>query len=221
VSDLPRRTVTALAYGAVVLIAVLAPPAAFYVLLAAVAALAALELAGLRRAGAAALTELLVVALGIAALVWLRVYSEHLFGPAAVPSELLMTFLAVWAIDVSAYLVGSAIGRRRIAPQISPGKTWEGTIAGVLAGALIVVLWNRPFLAFPAWAAAAALLVGPVAVGGDLLESWMKRRAGVKDSGTLLPGHGGILDRIDSLVAAAILVAAAMALIGPSAGTIW
>jgi phosphatidate cytidylyltransferase len=221
VSDLPRRTVTALVYGAVVLIAVLAPPAAFYALLAAAATVAAIELAGLRRAGGPAVAELLVVVVGMGALVWLRIYSEPVFGPAAVPSELLMTFLAVWAIDVVAYLVGSALGRHRIVPRLSPGKTWEGTVAGVVAGALVVILWNRPFLAFPNWAAVAAILIGPVAFAGDLLESWVKRRAGVKDSGTLLPGHGGILDRIDSLVAAAALVALAMALIGPSRGTIW
>jgi len=214
VKDLGRRTVTAVVYGAVVLLAVFAPAEGFYVLLGLIAGLAALELFGLRRAGVAAVLELLVIAAGLAALVWLRINSEPLFGSARAPSELLMTFLAVWAGDIAAYAVGSSFGRRRIAPRISPGKTWEGTIAGFVAAAAVIVLWNRPFLAFPAWAGVAAVLVGPVAFAGDLLESWAKRRAGVKDSGTLLPGHGGILDRIDSLVAAATLVAATMSIVG-------
>lgn len=212
--DLPRRTVTGVVYGAIVLAAVLAPAEVFYVLLGVSVGLAALELAGLRRAGIVAVLELIVLAAGTAALVWLRINSERVFGPARVPSELLMTFLAVWAADVAGYAVGSSFGRRKIVPRISPGKTWEGTIAGVVAAAAVVILWSRPFLAFPAWALPAAILIGPVAFAGDLLESWAKRRAGVKDSGTLLPGHGGILDRIDSLVAAAPVVAATMLLLG-------
>ena len=212
-SDLPRRAITAVVYGAVVIVALLAPPAAFYALLTVLVALAAYELAALRRAGTPALLEAIVLIAGAAALVWLRTNSESVFGAARIPSELLMTFLAVWAIDVTSYAVGTTFGRRRIAPRISPGKTWEGTIAGVIAGALIVVLWERPFFRFPLWAFPAAILIGPVAFAGDLLESWVKRRAGVKDSGTLLPGHGGMLDRIDSLVAAATLVALAMAIV--------
>ncbi len=210
--DLPLRTVTAVAYGVVLLVSVLAAQEVFYAVLALIIGLATLELAGLRRAGIVAMLELLVLVVGTAALVWLRIHSERVFGPARVPSELLMTFLAVWAADVAAYAVGSSVGRHKIAPRISPGKTWEGTIAGFVAGTAVVILWNRPFLAFPVWAFPAAVLIGPAAFAGDLLESWAKRRAGVKDSGTVLPGHGGILDRIDSLVAAAILVAAAMAI---------
>lgn len=212
--DLPRRTVTAAAYGAVLVVSVLAASEVFYAVLALIVGLAALELAGLRRAGVVAVLELVVLAAGTVALVWLRIHSERVFGPARVPSELLMTLLAVWAADVTAYAVGSSLGRRKIAPRISPGKTWEGTIAGLVAAAVVVILWNRPFLAFPAWAFPAAVLIGPAAFAGDLLESWTKRRAGVKDSGALLPGHGGILDRIDSLVTAAILVAATMAILG-------
>ena len=213
-TDLGRRTATALVYAVVVLVALLAPPAAFYALLGLVLALSVYELWTLRRAGIVALAELVVVAAGLGALAWLRANSELIFGPARVPSELLLTFLAVWAADVTAYAVGSSFGRRRIAPRISPGKTWEGTIAGFVAAALVVVLWDRPLLAFPAWAFPVAVLIGPVAFAGDLLESWTKRRAGVKDSGTLLPGHGGVLDRIDSLVAAALLVAGAMTAAG-------
>jgi phosphatidate cytidylyltransferase len=124
-----------------------------------------------------------------------------------------MTLVAVWAADVGAYVVGSLIGRRKIAPRISPGKTWEGTIAGFVAAAAVVVLWSRPGLGLPPVSIVIAILIGPIAFAGDLLESWVKRRAGVKDSGTILPGHGGMLDRIDSLVAAAPLVAVSIVLL--------
>ncbi len=212
--DLPLRTASAVVYGAVVLLAIFGPPELFYAVLATVFVLAALELAALRTAGIAAAIQLLVLIAGMAALVWLRINSESIFGPARAPSELLMTFLAVWAADVSAYALGSRFGRNKITPRISPGKTWEGTIAGFVAAAVVVILWSRPFLALPDWALPVAILVGPTAFAGDLLESWVKRRAGVKDSGRLMPGHGGVLDRIDSLVAAAPLVAGAMLLVG-------
>ena len=126
---------------------------------------------------------------------------------------LLITIFAVWAADVAAYAVGSSFGRRKIAPAISPGKTWEGTIAGFLAAATVVLVAVAPTGIY-VWAALAALTIGPVAFAGDLLESWLKRRAGVKDSGTLLPGHGGVLDRIDSLLTAAPLVAVLIVLTG-------
>jgi phosphatidate cytidylyltransferase len=197
-----------------VLVAVLAPRELLAILLGITAALALLELRGLRRAGFPAWLELGLVAVGLVALLYLRDLTAPPLGVWGASGPLLMTLFAVWAADVGAYLVGSAIGRRRIAPRISPGKTWEGTIAGFLAAALVVVLWNRPFAGLPAWAVATAALIGPVAFAGDLLESWVKRRAGVKDSGRLLPGHGGVLDRVDSLVAAAPLVAIAILLLG-------
>ena len=98
-------------------------------------------------------------------------------------------------------------GRRKIAPRISPGKTWEGTFGGFGAAALAVLGIAALFGLGRPEAAAAAVTIGPVAFAGDLIESWLKRRAGVKDSGTLFPGHGGMLDRIDSLIAVAPLVA--------------
>ena len=213
-TDLPRRTITAAIYAAVVLVAVLAPREVLAVLLAIMAGLVLLELRGLRRAGLPAWLELGLVALGIVALLYLRDLTAPPLGVWGASGPLLMTLLAVWAADVGAYLVGSAIGRRKIVPRISPGKTWEGTIAGFFAAALVIVLWNRPFAGLPAWAVVTAVLVGPIAFAGDLLESWVKRRAHVKDSGTLLPGHGGMLDRIDSLVAAAPLVAGAILFLG-------
>jgi len=130
----------------------------------------------------------------------------------------LVTFLlcAVWAGDVAAYYVGRAWGRHKLAPQISPGKTWEGAAASVagsmlvtaglvaLAGLLqqhdIVVLSYPDEMGY--WLVLAAI-VNVAAQVGDLAESALKRSAGVKDSGTILPGHGGVLDRIDALLLAA------------------
>ena len=201
-------------YAAVVLVAVVVPRELFLVLLAALAALALIELRDLRRAGVPTALELGLIAVGIVALVYLRDLTAPPLGVWGASGPLFMTLLAVWAADVGAYVVGSTIGRRKIAPRISPGKTWEGTIAGFVMAALVVLLWNRPFAGLPVWSIVAAIFIGPVALAGDLLESWMKRRAGVKDSGTLLPGHGGILDRIDSLVAAAPLVAGAILVLG-------
>ena len=217
-SDLPRRTVTAAVYGAVVLAAVRGPAELFALLLAAAFVLSFLELVALRRAGGAALAEGVVLVAGVASLAYLRLAAaprplgcgrDCMWGP------LLMTIVAVWAADVAAYVVGSTVGRRKIVPRISPGKTWEGTVAGFLAAAAVVVLWSRPELGLPPESIAIALLIGPVAFAGDLLESWVKRRAGVKDSGTLLPGHGGMLDRIDSLLTAAPLVVISLAVLAP------
>lgn len=211
-STLSVRTPTALVYGLVVLAVSLGPRELFLAGLAIGGALALIELVALRRAGLPALLQLVVLAAGLAALLFLRDLTAFPFG------ALLMTILAVWAADVTAYLVGASIGRRRIAPRISPGKTWEGTIAGSVAAALVVVVaaagivvTGPPFIVHPWWIAS-AVLVGPAAFLGDLLESWVKRRAGVKDSGTLLPGHGGLLDRIDSLLAAAVAVAGSIVL---------
>ena len=119
----------------------------------------------------------------------------------------LMLLLPIWAGDTLAYLGGRKWGRTPLAPEISPNKTREGALAG-LAGALVVAVLTGRWLGVPL---GASLLVG-VAVGyvgpaGDLLESLLKRRVGLKDSGTLLPGHGGVLDRIDSLLLAAPVVA--------------
>ena len=115
----------------------------------------------------------------------------------------LAVVLGVWANDSFAYLVGSTIGRHKMMPRISPKKSWEGFIAGAL-GTLVV--WVVLALAFP-WvgvslplAIAVGVLIGGTVVIGDLFESRMKREAGVKDSGTALPGHGGFLDRLDSLI---------------------
>jgi phosphatidate cytidylyltransferase len=120
------------------------------------------------------------------------------------PRFLLTILGVIWLADTAAYVVGRRWGRRKLAPRISPGKTWEG-LAG--AGAAVAVYYVALLIAASGgWASAGgAVLFGAVAVMGvvgDLFESWVKRQAAVKDSGGLLPGHGGILDRIDSMTAA-------------------
>lgn len=121
----------------------------------------------------------------------------------------------IWVADSAAYFVGRAWGRRRLAPAVSPGKTWEGAWGGLLGAVLWVILntfWPGSFgdqlVARWGWAVAlltAALLAG-VSIVGDLFESLLKRRAGMKDSSRLLPGHGGVLDRIDALYPVAPIV---------------
>jgi len=120
---------------------------------------------------------------------------------------LLALLLTVWIADIAAYFAGRRFGRRKLAPQISPGKTWEGVIGAFVAiliygFAMSFVLQSSPnhFDRIVTVIFFAALAV--LSIVGDLFESWIKRVAGVKDSGNLLPGHGGILDRIDSLTAA-------------------
>jgi phosphatidate cytidylyltransferase len=123
------------------------------------------------------------------------------------PVWLLLALVPTWAADVAAYLVGARMGRRKIAPRISPGKTWEGTLAGLGAAAVVVLLIATSAGIKTGPTLLLAVLVGPVGFASDLLESAIKRAAGAKDSGTLLPGHGGVLDRIDSLIFVAPAVA--------------
>ncbi|MEX2466710.1 MAG: phosphatidate cytidylyltransferase [Gemmatimonadota bacterium] len=114
---------------------------------------------------------------------------------------------ATWVGDATAFFAGSAWGQRRLAPSISPNKSWEGAIAGVLGAGLGAALWYAVVrgvlpgapLSFVSSALLGSVL-GVAAIVGDLVESMLKRDAGVKDSGTLLPGHGGVLDRIDALI---------------------
>ena len=121
------------------------------------------------------------------------------------PSKLLAILGIVWISDTAAYLAGSAWGKHKLAPSISPGKSWEG-LAGAAAG--VAVYYVALSIAVPEWSwwkgFGGVILFASVAVAGvlgDLFESWVKRQAGAKDSGTLLPGHGGVLDRIDSMTA--------------------
>ncbi len=133
-----------------------------------------------------------------------------LWAQANGPSLLILLFCVVWTGDTAALYVGRNFGRHKLAPQISPNKTWEGSAASVvgslLIAGLLVWLGSRAALHFPGplirWLGLAVLL-NVFAQVGDLVESAIKRGAGVKDSGAMLPGHGGILDRIDALLLAA------------------
>jgi phosphatidate cytidylyltransferase len=116
-------------------------------------------------------------------------------------------FLIVWATDTGALVFGKLIGGARLAPRLSPGKTWAGTIGGSVTAAMVFGLYIA-FFGFNVGAAMVfALLFSIVAHLGDLLESAVKRHFGTKDSGGLIPGHGGVLDRMDSLFAASIVMA--------------
>jgi phosphatidate cytidylyltransferase len=130
------------------------------------------------------------------ALVWLRLAPPH-------GQWLLFTLILVWAADIGAFFVGRRFGRIRLAPAVSPGKTWEGVLGGVALSSLVAgggSLWFRvPLGVFlPLCLATVAF-----SVVGDLTESLLKRFAGMKDSGSVFPGHGGVMDRIDSLTGAA------------------
>jgi phosphatidate cytidylyltransferase len=140
---------------------------------------------------------------GIAVLVPSWFLYARLHGGGAVGHGLAMTVLAiVWAADVGAYVFGRWLGRVKLAPAVSPGKTWEGVSGGLLAAALVslgAALW----LGLPAGAmVSVGIATALVSVVGDLAVSVFKRNVGLKDTGSLLPGHGGVMDRIDSLTAA-------------------
>ena len=118
------------------------------------------------------------------------------------PTLLLFAMVIVWVSDTAAYFAGRSIGKRPFAPKLSPNKTWEGAVAGFLASlavAFVFMPWVNVPLVHLLGMAALGNIAGQV---GDLLESGYKRSAGIKDSGTLLPGHGGVLDRIDALILA-------------------
>ncbi len=122
-------------------------------------------------------------------------------------------FLIVWATDTGAFIFGRTIGGPKIAPAISPSKTWAGLLGAIVFTAVVMnVMWRALYGAWPdtlekvfaigvLWGAPLAIL----AQAGDFFESWMKRRANMKDSGTLIPGHGGLFDRVDGLIPVAII----------------
>ncbi|UCI33471.1 phosphatidate cytidylyltransferase [Mesorhizobium sp. B4-1-4] len=118
---------------------------------------------------------------------------------------ILFLFAVVWATDIFAYFVGRAVGGPKLAPSISPGKTRSGAlggaVGGVVAGLILAAIAGGGNLAL---LGVVALVLSIVAQAGDLFESWVKRRHGSKDSGVLIPGHGGVMDRVDGLVAAAL-----------------
>ena len=128
------------------------------------------------------------------------------------PALLLLLMSVAWISDTAAYFAGRRFGRRKLAPAISPGKSWEGVAGAVLAVSLYTLLWSFAWqdhvphifknMRFGAYAMLLFVwLLTAIGIYGDLFESALKRRAGVKDSGALLPGHGGVLDRVDALTA--------------------
>jgi phosphatidate cytidylyltransferase len=147
--------------------------------------------------------------LGLVVLVpaWLSLLILH--GSALPGNALVLLLLSlVWAADSGAYVAGRLWGKKKLAPHVSPGKTWAGLYGGLMAGTAVIVIGGL-WIGFGWKTQVSLILLGLVAVLfsviGDLFESLIKRIAGVKDSGHLLPGHGGVLDRIDSVTAAAPL----------------
>ena len=130
------------------------------------------------------------------------------------PELLLFALLIVWMADIGAYFVGKGFGRVKLAPQISPGKTWEGVIGGLSAVMLLAAIASQVFEIDIAVLVPFCVAIAMISIVGDLAVSMFKRNAGVKDSGSLFPGHGGVLDRIDSVTAAAPLFAVALGWIG-------
>ena len=166
-------------------------------------------LAGLSSGRRAMVAGVLYVGLASVALVWLR--GDNAAGRANV----LFLVVVVWASDVGAYTAGRLLGGRKLAPVISPGKTWSGALGGLMAAMLVGELAGGLLAVAPIGRAAmVAGLLGLAAQVGDLLESAIKRHFGVKDSGKLIPGHGGLLDRLDGLLTAAPTAAALALLLG-------
>lgn len=175
------------------------PPAVQIPLLLVVFALFALSVVGLR--DRQAIGGFVYAALLLISLASLRGHWGFQPGFEAI------VFLAgtVWATDIGAYFVGRAVGGPKLAPRISPNKTISGALGG-LGAAIVAGLVVHMVFGVTGWAVAAILAVflSVLSQAGDLFESWIKRRAGVKDSGSVIPGHGGVMDRVDGLVFAAI-----------------
>jgi phosphatidate cytidylyltransferase len=147
-------------------------------------------------------------------LVLLPLYNALVVLYLASPAVLLGALLIVWAADTGAFVAGKLFGRVKLAPQISPGKTWEGVIGGLATVAFLAVVGAYLFDARVAVLVPFCLAVACASVVGDLTVSMFKRTAGLKDSGSIFPGHGGVLDRVDSVAAAAPLFALGIAWTG-------
>jgi phosphatidate cytidylyltransferase len=165
------------------------------------------------RPGAAPLLKLACgvayVAPGALALFWLR------DDPVAGLTDVLFLLLIVWASDIGAYASGRLIGGPKLAPAISPGKTWSGAAGGLLSAMLVGLAASRFAMPSPmSHGIAVAAVLGVLSQLGDLLESWLKRHFGVKDSSGMIPGHGGLMDRLDGVLAAAPAAALLALLLG-------
>jgi phosphatidate cytidylyltransferase len=147
----------------------------------------------------ACFNALVAITGGWAALSWLRMEPAGSWW-------ILLLLLTIWAADIGAYFTGRAIGGRKLAPRISPGKTWAGFFGGVISAAVVAVVAGSLVPQIEAHPLPLALLGGVtalVSIGGDLFISMHKRTVGLKDTGSIFPGHGGVLDRLDSLLAGA------------------
>lgn len=151
-----------------------------------------------RRGWSSEVLGVLYVSLSAALLAAMRAEPDHGL------KTVILLFAVVWAADSLAYLVGTWIGGPKLLPQASPKKTWSGFLAGILAGAAAGLAAGYLFGLEPIRVLPFAVLVALASVGGDLAMSVFKRSFGVKDSGTLIPGHGGVLDRVDALMLAVI-----------------
>ena len=130
------------------------------------------------------------------------------------PRLMLFALLIVWAADIGAYFAGKQFGRVKLAPSISPGKTWEGVFGGLLMVIVLSAIWGQSQGLPLAVLVPFCIAVAALSIVGDLTVSMFKRTAGVKDSGSLFPGHGGVLDRVDSIAAAAPLFALGVVWLG-------
>jgi phosphatidate cytidylyltransferase len=217
-SDLRLRVLSASVLAPIALICIWLGGAAFTVLMLAATVGVMVEWVGMVRAGhgtaAALLPGAAYVLLAAAGLLWLR--ADPMEGRA----NLLFLLVLVWASDIGAYTAGRALGGPLLAPQISPSKTVAGALGGLLAAVLVGIVAALAS-STPLWRAGILTgLLGMVAQAGDLGESFVKRRFGVKDSGRLIPGHGGLLDRLDALLAVA-LAASLLALIQGRGVVLW
>ena len=161
----------------------------------------AVEWLGMCRGARAGLGALLAgipyLAPSIVALPWLR--ADDVAGR----DNVLFVLIVVWASDIGAYVAGRLVGGPKMAPAISPGKTWSGAVGGLIAATSVAWFFSGILDAPPGRGLLIGACLGVASQAGDLLESAIKRGFGVKDSGRLIPGHGGLLDRIDGLLAAA------------------
>jgi phosphatidate cytidylyltransferase len=120
---------------------------------------------------------------------------------------IIFLFAIVWATDTAAYLIGRRVGGPKLAPPVSPSKTWSGASSGLVAGMLAAALVAKATALSPGALVMLGVILSVCAQAGDLFESWVKRRFGAKDSGHLIPGHGGLMDRLDGFMAAALVAA--------------
>ncbi len=204
-SDLGVRILSAMVMLAVAGVAARLGGLAFELFAFAVGIAALVEWVRLARGGFAGLPRIGLIVLGVA-LVALAIATLILFRRVGLP-HLLLPLLVTVLTDTGAYFAGRTFGGPKIAPRISPSKTWSGLVGGMVAAGAGAAWWNGQFAYHGDWTLpriAAGFAIGGVlaivAQVGDFFESWLKRRAGIKDSSRLIPGHGGVLDRVDGLL---------------------